>query len=98
MNREQKRLMQRQGHVDADGQPVARQRERPNQPRQRQERTSPIQFAREVRQELRKVAWPSRSEVVNYAVVVLITLIVMTVFIAAIDWVFGEAILWLFNV
>ena len=32
---------------------------------------------REVNAELRKVAWPSREEVINYSIVVLITLVVV---------------------
>ena len=40
-------------------------------------RTTPVQFVREVRDEMRQVAWPSRSELINYTSVVLTTLIIM---------------------
>jgi len=62
-----------------------------------QERTSPMQFLREVRSELRKVNWPTRSEVLNYSLVVLITVIVLTVFIGLLDWLFSVSILELFK-
>ena len=61
------------------------------------ERTGPVQFLREVRGELRKVAWPSRSEIVNYSIIVLITVVVLTAYIATLDYVFGEAIFKLFE-
>ncbi len=60
-------------------------------------RTSPIQFGREVRSELRKVSWPNRTEVINYSLVVLFTVIVLTLFIGAIDWVFSTFVLELFE-
>ncbi|MGI9604544.1 MAG: preprotein translocase subunit SecE [Acidimicrobiales bacterium] len=60
-------------------------------------RTSPTQFAREVRSELRKVSWPTRTEVINYSVVVLFTVIVLTVFIGLLDWLFSVSVLKLFE-
>lgn len=65
--------------------------------RTRDERTSPGQFVKEVRGELRKVAWPTRAEVINYSIVVLIALLVLTGLIALIDWGFGEGVLKLFQ-
>lgn len=96
MNREQKRLMQRQGALTEDGEPQARARQAGGG-RPPSERTSPVEFVKEVRTELRKVAWPTRPEVVNYSIVVLITLVILTSFIALLDWGFGEFILWLFD-
>ncbi|HKX70098.1 MAG TPA: preprotein translocase subunit SecE, partial [Acidimicrobiales bacterium] len=66
-------------------------------PRPAEERTSPAQFLREVRGELRKVAWPSRSEVINYSVIVLFTVVILTTYIALLDFAFGEAIFKLFE-
>jgi preprotein translocase subunit SecE len=98
MNREQKRMMQRQGQVGADGAPIAQKREpqRATKP-VKEERTSPLQFMREVRGELRKVAWPSRSEVIHYTIIVLITIAVMTAFVGVLDYLFGEGIFWLID-
>ena len=52
---------------------------------------------KEVRAELRKVAWPTRSETINYSIIVGVALVIMTAFIFAIDWVFSEAVLRLFD-
>ena len=64
MNREQKRMLQRQGQLGADGDARGPQRTAPRpSPSATDERTTPAQFVREVRGELRKVAWPTRAEV-----------------------------------
>jgi preprotein translocase subunit SecE len=92
MNRQQKRMLQKQGEVDADGAPVRSRRPAPSGAPV-QERTSPIQFLREVRGELRKVAWPTRDDVVKYSIVVLVTVILLTALIFGLDFVFGEGVL-----
>ena len=97
MNRQTKRMLQRQGQLGPDGAPA--RVKRPPQPTRApaQERTSPRTFLKEVRAELRKVAWPTRSEVVNYSIIVLIAVVILTAFIAALDFAFGEAVLSLFD-
>jgi preprotein translocase subunit SecE len=99
MNRQQKRMLQKQGQLGADGAPAARKRPAPQAPRPaaKDERTGPIQFLREVRGELRKVAWPTRPEVINYSIIVLITVVVLTTYIATLDFAFGEAVFKLFE-
>lgn len=97
MNRQQKRMLQRQGQLGADGAPAPRKRTAPPAPKPKEERTSPAQFVREVRGELRKVAWPTRAEVVNYSIIVLVALIVVTAYVAALDYGFGDLILKLFE-
>ena len=62
-----------------------------------EERTSPTQFVGEVRSELRKVNWPTRTEVINYSIVVLVTVIILTVFIGLLDWAFATFVLELFE-
>ena len=100
LNREQRRRARRQGiEVDEQGREVpqpGQRAQRAQQPRT-EERASPGQFLREVRGELRKVAWPSRGEVINYSIIVFITLIILTAFIGLLDWGFGEAVLKLFD-
>ena len=96
MNREQKRMLQRQGEVAADGEPIRQRRQQQN--RQPEERTGAVQFGREVRAELRKVAWPSRSETGNYTAVVIVTIIAITAIVAGLDWVFSQSVLELFDV
>src|SRR5690606_17306517 len=98
MNREQKRMMQRQGQLGADGAPIPQPKTQPRaQKGPKEPRTSPSQFVREVRGELRKVAWPSREEVVKYSIIVFVTIVVMTALIAALDFAFGETIFWIID-
>jgi preprotein translocase subunit SecE len=93
-----KRMMQRQGQVDADGAPVARKetQTRPA-PRPAKERVGAAEFTRQVRSELRKVAWPTRAEVVNYSVVVFVALVLLTGLIFGLDYVFGKFVIVLFK-
>ena len=58
---------------------------------------TPRQFLREVKGELRKVAWPTREEVRNYSIIVLIAVVVFTTFVALLDYGFGVAVLWLYD-
>lgn len=44
------------------------------------------QFLKDVRQELRKVDWPNRRELSSYTVVVLATIVLMTAFVASLDY------------
>ena len=105
MNRETKRMMQRQGQMEADGSPATRRRPRVRRPgadastrgRPGRKRTTPVQFVREVRDEMRQVAWPSRSELINYTSVVLTTLIIMISLIFVLNLAFGKLITLLFT-
>jgi preprotein translocase subunit SecE len=100
MNRETKRMLQRQGQLGPDGEqrsPSPEDRRRAATQRQQRERTSPTQFAREVRGELRKVAWPSREETIRLSGIVLFALVVLTAFIFGLDYVFAKAVFYLFD-
>jgi preprotein translocase subunit SecE len=97
MNRETKRMMQRQGQLGPDGTPVREKRAAPAPRPPKQERTSPGQFLREVRGELRKVAWPTKSEVINYSIIVFVALAILMAFVGGLDYVFGDFGLKLFN-
>jgi preprotein translocase subunit SecE len=81
MNREQKRYLQRQGQMGADGAPAARRTSPDDVRRRRGDRATPREFFRQVREEMRQVAWPTRPEVVNYTGIVLFVLIFMTALI-----------------
>ena len=107
MNRQTKRMLQRQGQMGPDGQPAApadaKQRQQrvaqaPRRATTRRERTSPVTFLREVRGELRRVAWPTRPEVVNYTTIVLITLAILMAFVFVVDFSFAKSVLFLFEV
>jgi preprotein translocase subunit SecE len=52
-------------------------------------------FLTEVVVELKKSAWPTRSELVDSTMVVLVTVIVLGVFVSTADVVFAWAIRWL---
>jgi preprotein translocase subunit SecE len=102
VNRETKRLLQRQGQIGADGQPLAT----PRQPQSRsaaamanrpRKRMSPFAYFKEVRTELRKVAWPTRAETRNYSTVVLVTLVFMLALIFALDLGFAQVTEFLFK-
>jgi preprotein translocase subunit SecE len=60
---------------------------------ERRGRTSPGQFLREVRGELRKVAWPNRKEVTSYTIVVLVTTFVLVGIVWGMDEVIRRAII-----
>ena len=96
MNRAQKRQLQKMGAMTAEGAPTRTPRTAPA-PRPKEERTGFRQFLKEVRAELRKVVWPSREEVRNYSIIVLITVVVFTAFVAVLDYLFGSATLWLYD-
>jgi preprotein translocase subunit SecE len=95
-----KRMMQRQGQLEADGSPANRRtpptRSRPVQP----ETSAPgrvAEFFREVRSELRQVAWPTRKEVANSATIVFITLVLLVSLIFLLNYAFSHAVIFLFK-
>ncbi|NLV54924.1 MAG: preprotein translocase subunit SecE [Acidimicrobiales bacterium] len=96
MNREQKRMLQKQGALDAEGNPKATRRA-PSAPRPKEQRTKPRQFLREVRSELRKVNWPTRAETINYSVIVFVTIVILTALIAGSDYAMAKAVLWIYE-
>ncbi len=96
MNREQKRAMQRQGQ-DPDGEAPAKRTAQPPRRPAKREPFRPSQFLREVRSELRQVAWPNRSEVINYTTVTLVTLLSLMVLIFILNYAFAKGVLWLFK-
>ena len=50
---------------------------------------------REMFAELKKVTWPSRSELFNYSVVVLVFMVAMAVIIGLLDAASGQLISWI---
>jgi preprotein translocase subunit SecE len=103
VNRQTKRMLQRQGQAQGqarrqvDPDTAALREPTPARTREAPRRTTPAEFLREVRNELRRVAWPSRPEVVNYSTVVLVTLVVLVSMIFLLNYAFSKAILFLFN-
>ena len=56
-----------------------------------------LRFLREVRDELAKVVWPSRREVVTYSIVVIVTVLVMGLFVFGLDVLFSRVVVELFD-
>ena len=46
-----------------------------------------VRYIRETRAELRKVVWPTREEAINLTVMVVATIVAMSIFFGAIDYV-----------
>jgi preprotein translocase subunit SecE len=80
LNREQKRMLKRQGAIDEKGAPTRAVRQG------KRERVGPAQYLREVRDEMRKVAWPTRPEVVRYSIIVTVCVLVYMVYVGVIDY------------
>jgi preprotein translocase subunit SecE len=53
-------------------------------------RGNPLDFVRDVRSELRKVAWPNQRETINLTAVVIAFSVVVGLFLGGIDFVFQE--------
>lgn len=54
-------------------------------------------FIRQVISEMRKVVSPTRKELVNYTLVVLVFVAIMMVIVSGLDFGFGKAVLWIFG-
>jgi preprotein translocase subunit SecE len=60
-------------------------------------RTRLVGFLREVGQELAKVIWPTRSELVTYSIVVVVMVVVLGSFIYVLDQLFARLVVDLFG-
>jgi preprotein translocase subunit SecE len=76
--------------------PAPERAAKPNRPA-KADRTSPAQFVREVRDELRKVVWPTRKELVTYTTVALVFILVMVGIVTSLDYGFTKLVLALFG-
>lgn len=97
LNRETKRALQKSGQLAEDGTPKPAANRRAPAARPREERTSLPQWGREVRSELRKVAWPTREEIIRYSIIVFVAIVVVTLFITGVDYVFLKLQHWFFG-
>jgi preprotein translocase subunit SecE len=61
------------------------------------ERVGPRQYLSEVRSEMKKVAWPTRAEVIQSSLVVLIAVTFMTTLIFGFDWLSSHFVIFLFG-
>lgn len=54
-------------------------------------------YIREVRQELKKVAWPSREELTTYSIVVFTVTTALTLAVFGVDWIFTKLVVNVLN-
>ncbi len=94
MNRQTKRMMERDQRRTGGGPARAPRAPVP----ERKKRVGIRQFLREVRQELRKVAWPSRRELLAYTMVVLVSVVLLTSFVFGLDFLISKGVLLVFGV
>jgi preprotein translocase subunit SecE len=60
-------------------------------------RRSPTLYLRQVVAELRKVVRPTRTELITYTSVVLVFVLVVMLYVSALDFGFGQLVLWAFG-
>jgi preprotein translocase subunit SecE len=53
------------------------------------------EFVQDVLAEFRKVSWPSRQELINSTVVVIVVTVVLSLFLGAVDIVLARAVEWI---
>jgi len=63
----------------------------------KQDRTTPVEFVTEVRDELRKVVWPTRKELITYTTSALIFILVMVGIVTGLDYGFTKLVVELFG-
>jgi preprotein translocase subunit SecE len=94
LNREQKRSLKKMGALDDQGRPT---RAPAPVARKKDQRTTPAMYIREVRDEMRKVAWPKWPEVRRFSLIVLTTVLIYTAFVFGLDSLFGVLSGWLYD-
>lgn len=96
LNREQKRQLRKMGALNEQGAPTRAARQAPVK-RPDEEKTSLPQYFREVRAEMRKVAWPTWDEVRKYSAVVLVTVLVFVAYVGGLDALMNLFTGWLYR-
>ncbi len=94
MTRQTKRMMAKQG---SDKPRAPERKAAAPQKEGSRERIGPRTYFSEVKGELKKVAWPTKKEVINSTLVVLIAVVVMTTLIFGFDYLSGKFVLFLFD-
>ena len=101
MNRQMKRMQERaerqQKRGGAERSTAPSTASRRAQATEKRKRTGVRQFLKEVRLELRKVDWPTRTELTTYSTVVLVTITVLTGFVFAVDYLFTRFVFPIFS-
>jgi preprotein translocase subunit SecE len=100
VNRETKRMLQRQGQLDKSGEPAAPVKSVPAQARSKADparRGGIKKYFNDVKSELKKVKWPSRQDVVSYSSLVFVVLVLVIAFIFGLNLVFSKLVFFLFK-
>jgi len=95
LNREQKRSLKKMGAIDEQGRPT--RAPAPQARKTADDRVGPIEYLSEVRDEMRKVAWPKWPEVRRFSIIVLVTVVVYMAIIFGFDSLFGLLSNWLYD-
>jgi len=75
---------------------AAEKAEKPGRPAKK-DRVTPARFVREVVQELRKVVWPTRKELVTYTTVALVFILIMVGLVTSLDYGFTKLVFAVFG-
>jgi preprotein translocase subunit SecE len=104
MNREMRRIQEREERLQKKqdtGKDKTSRRAAALQSKPQTERKSFIQrigaYLHEVRQEMRKVTWPTREQMIAFTTVTLVTIVVLTFVIFGIDFVMKEFVFKIFE-
>ena len=54
--------------------------------------TTPITFLKETREELKKVVWPGREQVIQSTIIVILASLIVGLFLGVLDFVFTKLI------
>jgi len=58
----------------------------------------PLQFLRQVKQEVKKVTWPSRKEVMQSLVMVIVLVAIASAFFFVVDWILSLIVELVFSI
>jgi preprotein translocase subunit SecE len=94
LNREQKRSLKSHGALNEQGQPT---RAQPQAKRVTKERVGPVQYLREVRDEMRKVAWPKWPRCAASPSSCSSRSSIITAYVGGLDALFGLFSTWLYD-
>lgn len=82
--------LEKKAQKEADKEKKAKQAAAMKAAAAKKPKKSPIQYFKEVRSEFKKVSWPSRKQVFNNTVVVLVSIVVSGIAIWALDFLFSS--------
>ena len=55
-------------------------------------KVSPTQFVRQVRQEVRRITWPNRRDVITATITVLVIVFIAALFFMLVDWILSNLV------